>query len=138
MESNPGASSCGQAAGQSPSRLPGLFVAMLEELRNLGDHRRDFWEGRGGESWQVTANFFGGTVNVMREPGCGSVSHHWNTFWGRLQGEVLGALKSEAQQKPWRVRLACKQLLFPGMLPAFRPRSTEPCLVVQPLWDTLI
>lgn len=47
MESNPGASSCGQAAGQSPSRLPGLFVAMLEELRNLGDHRRDFWEGRG-------------------------------------------------------------------------------------------
>lgn len=88
----------------------------------------------------MTANVFGGTVNVMRGLGCGSVSRHWDRFWSGLQDEVLGAQKSEAQQKPWRVPLACKLPLFPSiffsLLPAFKPRSTEPCKVAQLLWDT--
>lgn len=74
--------------------------------------------GTGGGSWQVTANYFGGTVNVMRGTGHGRtgwrpcVSRHWDRLWGRLQDEVLGVLKSEAQQKPWRVPLASNQLLL--------------------------
>lgn len=56
----------------------------------------------------LTANMFEGTVNVVRGPACGSVSHHWDRLWGRLHDEVPGALKSEAQQKPWRVPLLCK------------------------------
>lgn len=85
-------------------------MATLEELRNWGHHKRAL-----GGPWQVTANVFGGTVNVMRGLGCGSVSRHWDRFWSGLQDEVLGAQKSEAQQKPWRVPLACKQLLFPSI-----------------------
>lgn len=63
----------------------------------------------------MTANVFGGTVNVIRGLGCGSVSRHWDRFWSGLQDEVLGAQKSEAQQKPWRVPLACKPPLFPSI-----------------------
>lgn len=120
IESNPGTPSCGQAGGQSPSQVSRDAMPMLEELRNWRDHRRD----EGGHDSDCRC--------LWRDCECQmrtrlwQLSHHWDRFWGRLQGEVLGALKSEAQQKPWKVPLACKQLLFPSVLPAFKPRSTSP------------
>lgn len=88
VESDAGTPGCGQAGGQSPSKFDhgagqGRWLQMtLEKWMS--------WEDLAVAVWAITG-----------------------TGWGTwLQDEVLGALKSEAQQKPWRAPLACKQLLF--------------------------
>lgn len=77
MESNPGTPGCGQAGGQSPSRLPGLFIGGSRQVTATTLEKQISWEDLAVALWAITGTGFG-VGSRMRYLGPWSQRHSRN------------------------------------------------------------